>query len=167
MYNRPEQTHLHQEFHCHRRPKLQKAPVHVSLLKIVTIMIFNYWFSGPGPNTKPGSKLCMFLSGSLSSLRIVSKTLMKIKKIQKQFQTIPTFFFSVSSVSSTATAAAFSFLSFFIDSFLWQAVLWLDPHLQCFQSLFHSHFFVDQPEDVFKKISPEDLAVVHLLIFLL
>ena len=121
MYNRPEQTHLHQEFHCHRRPKLQKAPVHVSLFKIVTIMILNYWFLGPCSNRKPGSKLCMFLSGSLSSLRIVSKTLIKIKKIQKQFQTIPTFFFSVSSVSSTATVAAFSFLSFFVDSFLWQS----------------------------------------------
>ena len=78
MYNRPEQTHLHQEFHCHRRPKLQKAPVHVSLFKLDFKLIFIYLFLGPGPNTKPGSKLCMFLSGSLSSLRIVSKTLIKI-----------------------------------------------------------------------------------------
>ena len=45
MYNRPGQTHLHQEFHCHRRPKLQKLPCTFSFLKLSELgfSIIDFW----------------------------------------------------------------------------------------------------------------------------
>ena len=71
----PAQTHLRQESHCHHRPKLQKVPALVFLQnqnRFLRILLFRI---------SPGSKLCMFLSGSRSSFRIVSKTLIKVKII--------------------------------------------------------------------------------------
>ena len=106
----------------------------------------------------PGSKLCMFLSGSLNSFRIVANTFDEAKITNRPHGSWE--FFQPSSFPSLRFLQLRELLlSLFFPGWNKTLKLYSDQvYLHSLQSLFHSKFFVDQPKKLSKGLRPKKIT---------